>query len=474
MTRQNWVERWSATWSDDCNPVLVKEMRQVFRSRSYWGCLAGIVVAELLAFYAYFVHRELWTADFDSGQPLLATYLILWEILLLVPSVTVAERWGMERRQDGITPEKTTPLAPGVIVRGKFMAQCLTGLTALAAGMPVLALFERAWIFQPASLVVLALPLFVAALALLAATGPQNGKRNGGGMATGAAVLFSIFLMPYLLMTAFAFGWPGVVLELYGLLGGLGMMLMLAAGIIGAPRANRFWKVRMLFYGWLLLGIPILYAALVQLGDCAAETFYNAVAIVLLLAGSVAMLCAACAPFGRTRRDVLDEPVHSLVRAAYRFGAFRVLPAWFYGAVLQIAGAALIIALHHEHLLTVNMETGWGGTDAAGMASTPWPSLLCVGMYAVFYANVVLLLRRISIKTRPVIVLIWVLVIAAMSLLVALIHLDLRVTVLTPVFGLYNPQVTLPTVGGLVIASLLALIVAELRSRKEIDHGLQR
>ncbi len=116
---------------DSLNPVFVKEFRQFLRSRGRSLGWLVLMVIELLGFYLIL------NCDHDSERRAVAFFYLL----LLVGGVwsmvgDVVCRWGNERAIDGITPEFTTNLAPGVIINGKLQAMLAAGGLTLLVGLP--------------------------------------------------------------------------------------------------------------------------------------------------------------------------------------------------------------------------------------------------------------------------------------------------------------------------------------------------
>lgn len=116
---------------DSLNPVFVKEFRQFLRSRGRSLGWLVLMIIELLAFYLFF------NCDRDGERRAIAVfYLVLLVSGALIMIGDVVCRWGNERSIDGITPEFTTALSPGVIVHGKWQAMLAAGGLTLLVGLP--------------------------------------------------------------------------------------------------------------------------------------------------------------------------------------------------------------------------------------------------------------------------------------------------------------------------------------------------
>ncbi len=116
---------------DSLNPVFVKEFRQFLRSRARSLGWLVLVIIELLGFYLFY------NCEQDGDRRTVAVfYLVLLVSGALIMIGDVFCRWGNERSIDGITPELTTILPPGVIVHGKWQAMLAGGGLTLLVGLP--------------------------------------------------------------------------------------------------------------------------------------------------------------------------------------------------------------------------------------------------------------------------------------------------------------------------------------------------
>lgn len=144
-------EDWSIrldNWSDRLNPILVRELRQIFKSRQFIGAFGVLLLTAWIA-AAWIVllpqtlgnFGALQGADFSTslGRPLLAMIFAILSCVLFFPvPMTAFHSFTLEYKQDALEMLQVTILPAPKIVWGKIYACLIQGMVYLSALMPFL------------------------------------------------------------------------------------------------------------------------------------------------------------------------------------------------------------------------------------------------------------------------------------------------------------------------------------------------
>jgi hypothetical protein len=285
-------------WSDLFNPVLVKEARQLTRSK----LLLAVIWIELfgLALFASGnLMWNLWDVEVsDAGQPF---FLCLIQILAVAVACGALDSMlrTLEERDDGIGDLMyASTLSPGKILRGKFWAGWVVNLLILSLGLPFLSL---SYLLRGVSLpmlmwgsfylLVLAVLLVPLAQVIALLPVPNLLKKYGAGFCLVSGVVWLGFPVKDLLRElADRFGG----LELLGWLALLaGLLLLLnstARFLLTRSGVDRSWRPRLLMLVAALIWLLVLIGGTIFLTCRSPAPHSDMVMFFLVLVAGVALL----------------------------------------------------------------------------------------------------------------------------------------------------------------------------------------
>jgi hypothetical protein len=387
------------SWSDLPTPVLVKEVRQLTRSR----LLLAVIWIELfgLAFFtSATLMWNLWQADVsDAG---LSFFLCLVQILaaaLACGSLDTMLRTLAERSESADDLMYVSSLSSAQILRGKFWAGLSVNLLILSLGLPFLALSyllrgislpTLAWgSFYLLALSVLLVPL-VQVIALLPV--PVLLKKYGAGLGLVAGVVcLGVPVCELFQEMAGHFGGRELLCWLV-LLGSLLLLLNSAARFfLTRMSVDRSWRPRL-----LMLGLAVVWLALVIGGSIGAGshlmTGYGSSASTFVLIALSGMVLVHVLPLLAVML-ALQCPV--VMATAWRRPkwisakwCFPLLDGTWNGMMIAaaLAGMAMVCALFILSFFVMDIGLSWLFVYLAG-APIFFGYLLCYAMTARFIGD---------------------------------------------------------------------------------------
>jgi len=264
-------------FSDYINPIVVREMRQLVRSKFVIGAMMTLLTILLIGSAAFIITTVLSSLkhalNLTAGRSLFMILLgiLAYVALIFVPAYT-GIRLAAERKGDRISLLYITTISPAAIIRGKMMAAAAMTILLVSLCMPFMVFtYLLRGIDIPSMFLVLVMLLIevlaVTQLAVLLACLPvSRGFRillalfMGMSMfsAPGMFVAMSTGLLLFgagSSMRGWSF-WGGTLTGLAISALGIGLMFVMSVAMISPPTSNRSMPVRRYLTGaWLLSGI---------------------------------------------------------------------------------------------------------------------------------------------------------------------------------------------------------------------------
>ncbi len=414
-----------SNWMDDrMNPIVVKELRQGMRSRSFIVIVNLLLAAlTLICFLAVMSNPEI-AAKATGGRTI---YLFLQAALfvaciLFVPMYTLI-RLRSERGENNVDLFFTTTLQPVKIVRGKFFAgiALVTMLYSVCLPFMLFTYVIRGYDI-PTMLVSMGWGYLVAVLALAASivVGTWSSPKMLGNLfvlaaagGLGLAALFAIMTASQMLEGGIQHLWRRstflVTAGMFLLVGFLAVMLFeaMAIGLLSPPSSNRTVRLRIwasvalmatllswVCSSWLFANSLFSGSFAIDLFDLLASITTGWMTVMLPLVLGM-LFIAVCEPDGFSNRIMMGRSRFTFVRLLafpYTHGAS--------GGILWsvIHGAAVVAIFFGVRALVLAFRvrgTPYYGFDLDGFFDewTQW--LLLLSLFGVSYA----LLGKILMRT---------------------------------------------------------------------------
>ena len=256
---------------DRANPIVVKELRQLVRSRFVSGMLIVFLVGALvLVFFRVVADPDIAT-DAAGGQEItMALYVgLMVSCLLFVPLYT-GNRMASERSGDNVDLMYITTLSGAAVIRGKMLAAAVLTLMIFSACMPFMTF---TYLLRGVDLPTVFFVLVVGFIAVMAATqfllmlaclpGGRAARLMLGlaGLFVLAMVISGLFKIAE---EVFRYGmpfdeaefWAGFGTVAFGVVLAMGLMFVFSVALITPPSANRSLPVRSYLTAvWAVTGI---------------------------------------------------------------------------------------------------------------------------------------------------------------------------------------------------------------------------
>ncbi len=262
---------------DRLNPVMIKTLRQLIRSRFIIGLLILLLLVFLVGVALSAAAGELnQSASHYTGIDLYKILLSFFVFItvLIIPAY-LALRMNLERYQKGADLMYTTILTPGAIVRGYSMVGFFLVIIVISSLLPLLMLVHRLKGFESSSVwigVTLIVCSHIVAQQLFIFVACISVSRLFKVIAGIGIVLMMTLFCAIIIRIAFLFLESGAETALGGADFGLWIIYLLlpTAALAGAfhiqavsalkpAAANRAWMVRIYFtIAWLIYGLAVL------------------------------------------------------------------------------------------------------------------------------------------------------------------------------------------------------------------------
>ncbi len=265
------------------NPVMIKELRQVTRSRFLIGIIAIYMLVMLSAVGIFIFDLTVSnSADWGSGRQLFNILLPIlnFSCILFVPFYT-GIRLAIEHSDTNLDLLFTTTLSPGEIIRGKLLNGIVMLVILYSICTPFLVFTYLLRGIDIPTMCIVLVPLFLITIiviqaAILIATLPTSKPFKimlgiGGLVASMIGLVASIFLIPEIISSGIAadlntwrFWGPCLTFLAIGILVFI-LMHSFSIALIMPSTANRALPVRLAcFIAWLATGIGLAIWAKVE------------------------------------------------------------------------------------------------------------------------------------------------------------------------------------------------------------------
>ena len=391
---KNFAEILNKSFPDGMNPVLVKELRQTLNGRTLAGSFIGLVLISIL-----FCFLDLQISPVGRGTGFSALYVFIYWFMLILPAAGCFSRWYVERGQDCLTPEYTTTLSPFTILNGKLLSVLISSLILFLAGLPAFLFLCGRWDYSVplfSGLFLLAFAFFLATVMFLCLLCLSQGRRKvSTGSLPGITLLGLLFWFVGFQFLEF-FCYPARE-------GAFDMAIQADVLLFSFAVQCYFWcYARLLPEQANRMVLPrisglILCLLLVALsGVCRLDS-----GLVLCYYGTVNVLIASFERLEQTKRSCAELPENPFLRQIVFFFSSGACRGLFYGIVFLAAGILL--------LFFTDASTGkWGDMSWNGRfaACLDWYNpYVAFCLYLVFYAELLLVLRRWNPRWKPLVLL---------------------------------------------------------------------
>jgi hypothetical protein len=270
-------------WSDLFNPVLVKEARQLTRSK----LLLAVIWIELFGlalFTSVTLIWHLWDVEAsDAGLSFFLTQIQILAAAMACGALDAMLRTLAERSETTTDLMYVSLLSPARLLQGKFWAGLSVNLLILSLGLPFLALsYLLRGISLPTLawgsfyLLVLAVMLMPLAQVIALMPVPMLMKKYGAGFCLVAGVVWLGFSVRKILeLIASGMGWVEFCLWMV-LLAGLFLLLHSTARfLLMRPVTDRSWRPRSLMLGVALAWMAVTIGCIVLAGGSRIVSVYG-------------------------------------------------------------------------------------------------------------------------------------------------------------------------------------------------------
>jgi hypothetical protein len=258
---------WLDDTSDWLSPIVVKEVRQMVRSREFvYSFAASLVAALAVAFYG--AANAMSAGGTIGGSTFVALMVCLTLLGLLVVPIGAFSALRSERMEQTLELVTVTALSPRRIIIGKLMAQAVKLTTLFAAMAPFIAMSFLLggidFVTILVSLVVLFFwSLWASAVSLFVSTLFKSRAMSGVLFAiVGIAGLFilQVSRIPFFMMRSAAGGsgarsnvWWVLAIVMSGCIAVTVNLVLLAENRLASPTENRVTALRLGFFAQFLL-----------------------------------------------------------------------------------------------------------------------------------------------------------------------------------------------------------------------------
>lgn len=256
--------------SDKCNPILLRELQQMFGGKAFTATIVLVMLAVFLIALTIMLQRE--DMPRQPGRDVfVAVMMVLAPILLLVLPMQAFNSMQFELREGAIDQLLMSDLKPRQIVRGKMQAAALVIFAFLGAFAPLLAM---TYLLRGIDVTTIALALGLGVLAALAASSlgmamgavtaikplqqiARVGVSLGLGAITVGAMAGLFELVSELSRASARFEWEPFVAIGLAFVIGIVLTGMIAAAVLTHPYENRSTPFRVLPFvvGALAIGL---------------------------------------------------------------------------------------------------------------------------------------------------------------------------------------------------------------------------
>ena len=343
------------------NPVALKELRQLVRSRVIvWGVAVFPVVLLLitsvvLAGSMHDLTPEQISLGKGFGASTLTGVSVVTGILCGIISLFAAMKTILETGKDGLGLEFTTALTPAKIVSGKITAVAIILAIAVALAMPffVLSYLMRGidlvtTVATPLSILLGGVAMFSVALLPSCMRRPVPLRIIcllaiffAGPMFLSGFISFAMMMMTH--------GGSSAALVSSHPLGAIGAAVLVAVVIaycraqaaaeLSPPHLDRLRQLRMTQ--------AVLFAASIVLYFAGGDEVKAFTGIVWFALSGLVILAAACSPSPLSRGAVTSAPRSAFLRAVSFPFATGSIPSLVFAAIIA-AGAVLMVAIHPD------------------------------------------------------------------------------------------------------------------------------
>lgn len=259
--------------SDRCNPILLRELQQMFGGKVFNLAILLMLLAVFLVALGIALQPHEVASDRGGRDVFIVVLMVLTPVLTLVLPMQAFNSMQFELREGSVDQLLMSDLKPRQIVRGKLQAAALVIFAFLGAFAPLLAV---TYLLRGIDVTTIALVLAIGTLSALAASSVgmamgavtaikplQQLARVGVSLGLGVLTIASMAGM-YDVVREVAWGvsrfeWQPFVAMAVALLLGIALMQMIAAAVLTHPYENRSTPFRVLPFAAALLALGMIY-----------------------------------------------------------------------------------------------------------------------------------------------------------------------------------------------------------------------